>query len=483
MIVGFEGQVTSGQHDRHAVVADGAGRRSPRRRRPLCAADRSRPGGIAPIPAVEMYIPSAAPWSTTLVSPVTIGDARRGGRLGHVGDDLAQGLDREAPPRGRTRPTGRAGRAPIMARSLTVPCTARWPAEPPGKRRGLTTNESVLNARRSPDGRVSTAASVWAARVSLAKAGRNTASSSAADALPPAPWARVTTSSSSRGRRRRKASIRSNTAASPRLSPPSGLPRCHPSHPPRPPACRPARHLVRRVPPGRPPGRHPSPRPAAPSVARSCRRSVTTGDPAPGGPAPVHSRAPARPGPPGCGGRCRSRTTRQWSTASLARHGAAVVAAQPDGQHAPPGRLLQGPQHVDRVAAGGEADRDVAGPGVGDDLAGEHQVEADVVGQRGEHGPVVDERDAPAAGGRDGGSTNSATVPSASVALPPLPKANSRPPRRNRSAIAVAALAATGRRTLRGVDVRSARLSANLAWADAARSATSRRRRRAPPLR
>ena len=39
-----------------------------------------------------------------------------------------------------------------MARSLTVPCTARWPADPPGKRSGLTTKESVLKARRSPDG-------------------------------------------------------------------------------------------------------------------------------------------------------------------------------------------------------------------------------------------------------------------------------------------------------------------------------------------
>ena len=31
------------------------------------------------------------------------------------------------------------GRAPIMARSLMVPCTASSPADPPGNRRGWTT--------------------------------------------------------------------------------------------------------------------------------------------------------------------------------------------------------------------------------------------------------------------------------------------------------------------------------------------------------
>ena len=35
-----------------------------------------------------------------------------------------------------------------MARSLTVPCTARWPADPPGKRRGLPTKESVLKNKK-----------------------------------------------------------------------------------------------------------------------------------------------------------------------------------------------------------------------------------------------------------------------------------------------------------------------------------------------
>jgi hypothetical protein len=42
-----------------------------------------------------------------------------------------------------------SGRAPTIARSLTVPLTASSPIEPPGKRIGCTTNASVVNARRA----------------------------------------------------------------------------------------------------------------------------------------------------------------------------------------------------------------------------------------------------------------------------------------------------------------------------------------------
>ena len=37
---------------------------------------------------------------------------------------------------------------PIMARSLTVPCTARWPIEPPGNRSGL--HDERVGAERQP---------------------------------------------------------------------------------------------------------------------------------------------------------------------------------------------------------------------------------------------------------------------------------------------------------------------------------------------
>jgi hypothetical protein len=43
-----------------------------------------------------------------------------------------------------------SGRAPPIARSFTVPFTARAPMSPPGKKMGLTTNESVVKASRAP---------------------------------------------------------------------------------------------------------------------------------------------------------------------------------------------------------------------------------------------------------------------------------------------------------------------------------------------
>ncbi len=84
-----------------------------------------------------------------------------------------------------------SGRAPATARSLTVPLTASSPIEPPGKRSGLTTNESVVNASSS---RIAASASS-----SIPKAGASSPSISVCVALPPAPWAIVIRSSRKRG--------------------------------------------------------------------------------------------------------------------------------------------------------------------------------------------------------------------------------------------------------------------------------------------
>ena len=133
------------------------------------------------------------------------GDAGGRCRFGHVGDDGRAARRPGTPPRSRRPPTATAGARPVTARSLTVPCTARCPIEPPGKRSGCTTNESVVKPRRSPSGRWRVAASASGLEAAPsrspcgANASRNTASTSAADALPPAPWASVTTSSVSRG--------------------------------------------------------------------------------------------------------------------------------------------------------------------------------------------------------------------------------------------------------------------------------------------
>ena len=42
------------------------------------------------------------------------------------------------------------GRAPLIARSFTVPLIAKRPMSPPGKNIGVTTKESVVNANREP---------------------------------------------------------------------------------------------------------------------------------------------------------------------------------------------------------------------------------------------------------------------------------------------------------------------------------------------
>ena len=73
-----------------------------------------------------------------------------------------------------------------MARSLTVPLTARSPIVPPGKNSGCTTNESVEKASRTPadvdDGGVAQPRSAAAPN-----AGRNRCSISSPDIAPPPP--------------------------------------------------------------------------------------------------------------------------------------------------------------------------------------------------------------------------------------------------------------------------------------------------------
>ena len=87
-----------------------------------------------------------------------------------------------------------SGRAPDTARSLTVPLTASSPIEPPGKRIGLTTKESVVRASSAPSTSARRRRPAPTA-AGLAKAGANRPSISAWVALPPAPWAIVMRSS------------------------------------------------------------------------------------------------------------------------------------------------------------------------------------------------------------------------------------------------------------------------------------------------
>ena len=94
-----------------------------------------------------------------------------------------------------------------------MPLTASSPIEPPGKRIGLTTKLSVVNASRAPPASI-VATSASASSAGEAKAGTSTPSISVCVALPPAPCAIVMWASRSFGRRARCFAIMSSTRCS-----------------------------------------------------------------------------------------------------------------------------------------------------------------------------------------------------------------------------------------------------------------------------
>ena len=115
--------------------------RSPGRSAARAEAARAGPG--CPTPVVARYIWSAWPRSTTLVSPDTISTpAAVAARA--IASTSARSTSASRPSSRIIASVSASGRAPAIARSLTVPLTASSPIEPPGKRSGLTTNESVV---------------------------------------------------------------------------------------------------------------------------------------------------------------------------------------------------------------------------------------------------------------------------------------------------------------------------------------------------
>ena len=100
-------------------------RRHPARTR---SAPSIRPAGMTPTPAVVTYMPSAAPRSTTLVSPVTIVHVGGPGRVGHVGHDAAQLVDREPllEHERRRQPAGLRRPAPRGRSRCRAPRGGRW---------------------------------------------------------------------------------------------------------------------------------------------------------------------------------------------------------------------------------------------------------------------------------------------------------------------------------------------------------------------
>src|SRR5215471_863076 len=149
-------------------------------------ADSEIPSRTNPIPVVLMYSPSALPFSTTFVSPVTI-----------CTPALSAAACIDATTRRNTsngKPSSRmnatlihSGRAAPIARSLIVPCTARDPMSPPLKNSGFTTNESVVIASRIPFSET-TAWSSMRSSTGFPSAGKNTSCNNSALSFPPLPW-------------------------------------------------------------------------------------------------------------------------------------------------------------------------------------------------------------------------------------------------------------------------------------------------------
>src|SRR5664280_2855884 len=141
---------------------------------------------ITPSPVVVMNTWSPLPRLTTLVSPVT---SRTPASLAASRmDSTTRRRSSAASPSSRMKAAARySGRAPHMARSFTVPLTASRPISPPGKKIGVTTNESVVKASRVSF-TWNTAWSSSLSRMGLANAGRKILSINSAVSLPPQPW-------------------------------------------------------------------------------------------------------------------------------------------------------------------------------------------------------------------------------------------------------------------------------------------------------
>ena len=189
--------------------------RSPGRRP---AGDRFARGSTRPMPVVQTYIASAWPRSTTLVSPATISTPAASAAVA-IASTSARSSSAARPSSRISESVSASGRAPAIARSLTVPLTASSPIEPPGNRIGLTTKLSVVIAR-SVSSTVTAPASASAASAAEPNAGTSSPSISVCVALPPAPCAIVTCASLNFGRLARAVSMmprirssRSDTAA------------------------------------------------------------------------------------------------------------------------------------------------------------------------------------------------------------------------------------------------------------------------------
>ena len=147
--LGVELELAAREHDRRAVLADRAGEQDA----------VARPERVGGHPRARVAQADAA-WCTRTSRPRRRAP-RPWCRRPRSRRRRPRRPRRSPRPRPSARPPSRpssrisdrlsaSGRAPDTARSLTVPFTARSPIEPPGKRIGLTTKESVVIASSTP---------------------------------------------------------------------------------------------------------------------------------------------------------------------------------------------------------------------------------------------------------------------------------------------------------------------------------------------
>src|SRR4051794_16658651 len=102
------------------------------------AGDRSARPSRRPRPAVQMYISSAWPRSTTFVSPATTSTSAARAAAA-IASTSPRRTSASRPSSSTSDTVSASGLAPAAARSFTVPFTASSPIDPPGKRIGRTT--------------------------------------------------------------------------------------------------------------------------------------------------------------------------------------------------------------------------------------------------------------------------------------------------------------------------------------------------------
>src|SRR3954452_1221144 len=102
------------------------------------AGERSARLSRRPRPAVQMYISSAWPRSTTFVSPATTSTSAACAAAA-IASTSPRSTSASRPSSSTSDTVSASGLAPAAARSFTVPFTASSPIDPPGKRIGRTT--------------------------------------------------------------------------------------------------------------------------------------------------------------------------------------------------------------------------------------------------------------------------------------------------------------------------------------------------------